>query len=301
MTDPSKTNKELIEENSILRQRIRELEQSESEWKKEKEELIKSEACFRSYFDLPLYGIAITSPEKGWVQVNDRICSILGYSRDEIVRMTWPEITHPDDLAADLKQFSRVLSGQSDQYNMDKRFIRKDGKVVWTHLSVGCVRKPDGSIDHIIAMIEDITNVKLAEEALKESEERYRSLFENSIDAVLLTAPDGRIIAANPEARRIFGHTEEEICRIGRAGLMDLTDPRLEAALEERVRTGQFRGELMFVRKEGTSFPGDISSVIFRDRDGNSKTSMIIRDITDRKQAEIALRESEEDFRSLRE
>jgi PAS domain S-box-containing protein len=145
----------------------------------------------------------------------------------------------------------------------------------------------------------DITERKRAEEALRESEDRYGSLFDNSIDAVLLTAPDGRILAANPEACRIFGRTEEEICRIGRAGLIDLTDPRLSAALEERVRTGMFRGELTFVRKDGTLFPGEISSAIFTDHNGDSKTSMIIRDITERKQAENALIMSEYRFKEL--
>lgn len=294
MKDQSKTTKQ---ELAALRKRIGELEQSESEWKREKEELKKSEARFRSYFDLNLYGIAITSPEKGWIQVNDRICSIMGYSRDEIICRTWSEMTHPDDLTADLEQFGRLLSGHIDQYNMEKRFIRKNGEVVWTNLSVGCVRKPDGGLDHTVAVVEDITISKLAEEVLRESEDRYRSLFDNSIDAILLTAPDGSIFEANPAACRIFGRTEEEICQIGRAGVMDLTDPRLPAALAKRDRTSQFRGELTFVRKDGTVFPGEISSVIFKDRHGKSKTSMIIRDVTDRKRTEAALTKSEEIFR----
>jgi PAS domain S-box-containing protein len=150
MDDQVKTERNLTQELASLRQRIAELEQSESERKKEEDELKKSEARFRSYFDLPLHGIAITSPDKKWVQVNDRICSIMGYSRDEIVRLTWSEMTHPDDIAADLEQFNRVLSGQINQYNMDKRFIRKDGTAVWTNLCVGCVRKSDGSVDHIL-------------------------------------------------------------------------------------------------------------------------------------------------------
>jgi PAS domain S-box-containing protein len=148
-------------------------------------------------------------------------------------------------------------------------------------------------------LVEDITSSKLAEDALRESEDRYRSLFDNTIDAILLTAPDGRILSANPAACRIFGRTEEEICRIGRAGLMDLTDSRLTAALAERARTGRFQGELTFIRKDGASFPGEVSSVVFRDYDGNLKTSMIVRDISDRRRTEEALRESEEKYREI--
>ena len=120
---------------------------------------------------------------------------------------------------------------------------------------------------------------------LQESEERYRSFFSHSIDAVLLTAPDGRIFQANPEACRIFGRTEEEICNLSRGGLIDPADPRLGPALEERERTGRFKGELNMLRKDGSSFPAEISSAVFADRDGNLFTSMIIRDMTQKKQA----------------
>jgi PAS domain S-box-containing protein len=135
------------------------------------------------------------------------------------------------------------------------------------------------------------------EKAPRESGDRYCSHFDNSIDAILLTAQDGRILAANSEACRIFGRTEEEICRIGRTGLMDRNDPRLAASLEERARTGRFQGELTFIRKDGTSFPGEISSAIFTDFDGNSIMGKIIRDITVRKRAEEILRQAEENFR----
>jgi two-component system NtrC family sensor kinase len=125
-----------------------------------------------------------------------------------------------------------------------------------------------------------------AEEELIESEERYHSLFQNSIDAVMLTSPEGSILAANPEACRIFQMTEEEICRGGRAGLVDMTDPNLPLAIEERERTGKVRGELTFVRKDGSKFPGEISSAIYTDRYGNRRTAMIIRDVSERRQSE---------------
>jgi PAS domain S-box-containing protein len=142
----------------------------------------------------------------------------------------------------------------------------------------------------------DITQRKQAEEALRESEEKYRNLVENSIDAVLLTAPDGSVYAANVEACRIFGMTEEEVIRAGRDGLVDLSDPRIRPALEERARTGRFKGELRFRRKDGTVFPVEMSSALYTDRDGQVRTTMSIRDISERKRAEEALGRRTEDL-----
>ena len=147
-----------------------------TERKRTEEALIKSELRFRNCFDLPLIGFAITSPEKGWIEVNDRICSILGYARDEIVRKSWSELTHPDDLAADIEQFNLVLSGQIEKYSMDKRFIRKDGEMVWTSISVGCVRDLDGRVDYFIGLMEDITERKRTEEKIHTYQEQLRSL-----------------------------------------------------------------------------------------------------------------------------
>jgi PAS domain S-box-containing protein len=124
---------------------------------------------------------------------------------------------------------------------------------------------------------------------LAESEERFRLLYENSMDAILLTSPDGSIQAANPAACAMFQRTEEEIIRCGRNSVVDVTDSRLSLALEERARTGRFKGELTFLRKDGTRFPGEISSNIFTDRTGQKRTSMIIRDITERRKQEQAL------------
>jgi len=148
---------------------------------------------------------------------------------------------------------------------------------------------------------QELAQRKQKELELLESEERYRSFFNQSIDAVLLTSPDGRILQANPEACRIFSRTEEEIRQVGRAGVIDSSDSRLAHAIEERTRTGRFKGELTFRRKDGNSFPGEISSAVFADRDGNLRTSMIIRDITERKQAEAARIASENRFRRFLE
>jgi PAS domain S-box-containing protein len=126
--------------------------------------------------------------------------------------------------------------------------------------------------------------------ALRESEERFRLLFVYSMDAVLLTVPNGEILRANPVACRIFGRTEEEIQRIGRTGIIDFTDPRFEAAIKQRTETGQFIGELTGLRNDGTPFPIELSSALFRNKHGVVNSSMIIRDISERKAAEEALK-----------
>jgi PAS domain S-box-containing protein len=116
--------------------------------------------------------------------------------------------------------------------------------------------------------------------------EAYRSIFEHSMDAVLLTAPDGRIILANQASTLMFGYSASELYALGRDAVVDPSDTRLAAALETRQRHGRFRGELTMRRKDGTRFPVELSSAIFRDEQGTEWTSMVIRDITDRKAQE---------------
>lgn len=125
-----------------------------------------------------------------------------------------------------------------------------------------------------------------AAEALRESEEKYSSLFEQSQDAILLTVPDGFILEANRAACEMFGRSAEDIRKIGRAGLVNQDDPRLQPALDERKRMGKAAAEITMVRADGEIFPAEVTSALFTDMDGRQKASMIIRDIMERKKAE---------------
>lgn len=158
-----------------------------------------------------------------------------------------------------------------------------------TYYYVNAFRLGEPDSRKVAVVFKDITEQKKSENLLRESEERYRAVFENSIDGIIISYPDGGVEAANSEACKMFGMTEQELIQGGRNAVVDLTDPRLGPALEERKRTGHFRGELNLKRKDGSIFPVDESTVIFTDKNGQQKTIMIIRDITDRKKAEEVL------------
>jgi PAS domain S-box-containing protein len=270
-----------------------------TERKRAEEALKKSEEQMRLFFERQLVGMAITSTEKGWLQVNDRLCRMLGYSRDELFHLTWAELTYPDDLAPDVAQFNRLLAGEIDEYSMEKRFIRKDGTIVYTNLSIGCVRKADGSVDYVLALLEDITERKRSEEALRESEERYKNFVEKSFAGVYVVQ-DGIFVFLNNSATSSTGYKPEEL--IGKQSDC-IVHPEDKEKIREKAKkmlSGddlspyEFRivtkdGNIRWIMETVTSIQYSGGKAIL----GNSM------DITDRKQAEEALKESEERYRAI--
>ncbi len=151
----------------------------------------QSARLLQQFYDLPFIGIAISSPTtKRWLKYNDRLCEILGYSRDEMASISWPEMTHPDDLAADVTRFDEMLRGESDGYTLDKRFIRKDGTTVFTTLDVKCVRRADGGVESVFATMQDITGRRQAEAKIKRLTQIYAALSETNQAIVRCTSQD---------------------------------------------------------------------------------------------------------------
>ena len=140
--------------------------------------LESSHQHFMAYFESSPVGMAATSLEKGWIEVNQKLCHLLGYSQSELLKKTWLELTHPEDVQADVESFNRVLAGEIDQYRMDKRFIRSDGTILEAHIAVNCLRKHNGSVDYFVAIVEDISHQK---EAIRTIEHQDLELKKNAL------------------------------------------------------------------------------------------------------------------------
>ena len=146
--------------------------------------LRESEELYRSTFDLAAVGIAHVSPDGQWLRVNDNLCKIVGYSEDELLKIKFQDITHPDDLPADLVETEKVRTGALRTFSMEKRYIRKDGSLVWVHLTISGARDEHGQLKHFISVIEDISARKEAEEALRESQDQLALALESSKTAI---------------------------------------------------------------------------------------------------------------------
>jgi PAS domain S-box-containing protein len=151
------------------------------------EEVIKkSEARFRSYFELSIAGIAITSSEMKWIEVNEYLCDMMGYTREELLSITWTELTHPEDIDIDLENFQRVIKNEIEGYTIDKRFIHKDGRIIWTSLSVKCVRNISRQVDYFMALLVDISARKQAEESLQKTTSELQLIIKNMLNAFIM-------------------------------------------------------------------------------------------------------------------
>lgn len=143
--------------------------------------LRNSEIRFRATFDQAAVGMAHVSLEGKWLHVNDRICQILGYSRDVLLGLTFQEITYPPDLHTDLDHLQQLLLGSIPSYSLEKRYIRRDASLAWVNLTVALVRTPEGEPDYFVSVLEDIQSRKETETALDEARKLYRQHLEQQV------------------------------------------------------------------------------------------------------------------------
>jgi len=250
------------------------------------EEILReSEEKRNAIIDTALDGFWISDRQGSFLEVNETYCRMSGYSRQELMTMRIHDVEVVDDIHDIDAQIHKIAELGEDRFETQHR--RKDGSIMYISANVQ-YRQVNGG--QFVTFLHDVSKRKQREKVLFESNEHFRLLFENSSDAILFTDTDGTIYSVNPAAEKMFGRNKEEIISFNRNEISDENDPRLQPALEERRITGSFIGELNYLRKDGTSFPVDITSTIFKDSNGIERFSIIARDITERKKAEEILR-----------
>jgi diguanylate cyclase (GGDEF)-like protein/PAS domain S-box-containing protein len=254
-----------------------------------------SEERYRSTFEQAAVGIVHTSFEGRFLRCNGRFAEIVGYPPDEIPGMTFQQITAPEDLDASLDALNRISHELLDNASWEKRYLRKDGSLVWVKVTVSIQRDAEGRALHSIALLEDINARKSAEErlaatqeALRTSEERYRIAFQTSLDAININRmSDGMCIECNKAFLDITGYEREEV--IGRTSLeLNIwADPRNRHRLVEILRQNSSCRDLEveFRKKNGDVFWGQMSASLI-DLDGVACILSMARDISDAKEAE---------------
>jgi PAS domain S-box-containing protein len=252
--------------------------------------LRESEELYRSTFELAAVGVAHVSPDGRWLRVNRRICEIVGYSEAELLQMKFQDITHPDDLPADLVETEKVVNGTLPMFSMDKRYIRKDGSPIWVSLTVSGARDSNGKLKHFISVVEDISQRREADH----TRARLAAIVETSDDAIVSKDLNGIIQTWNSGAVRTFGFTPEEA--IGQSITL-IIPPEFreeEERILARLRNGERIDHFETVRMTKSGERIDVALTISPLRNSTGKVvgaSKIARDITDRKKIEGALRD----------
>jgi PAS domain S-box-containing protein len=261
--------------------------------------LRQSEQLYRSTFELAAVGVAHVSPEGQWLRVNKKFCEIVGYSEQELLSLTFQDITHPDDLAADLAQTEKVRNGTLNKYSIEKRYIRKDRSHVWVSLTVSGVSDTSGNLQHFISVVEDISARKSAERALRESEERLQLAQQVAKVGTFEWNIKTGVNRWTPELERLYG-----LPRGGFAGTQSAweklvhPDDREEAvrAVERALsdEDGGFEGQWRVTWSDGSVHWLLGRAWVMRDQAGQPERLIGVNvDISERKRAEDALHESQ--------
>ena len=258
--------------------------------RKEAEAALRSSGeRFRVAFDNAPIGVALLAPDGHWLHVNNALCQLLGYTAEELYQLTFADVTHPDDLDANLDRSRKQLAGDDWQRRIEKRYIRSDGRVIWTALSNEVVRDADGRPLYFVAHIEDITQSRETATALREAEERFRRAFDDAPIGMGLVAPDGRWLRVNRELTEITGYSEAELLE---RSFQDITHPDdLEDDLEQARRlladeVRSYRIEKRYLRADGEIVWVTLSVSLVRDGDGAPLYFVSqIEDVTERKHA----------------
>lgn len=258
---------------------------------------LQDEFLFRSQFDSGNIGISIASADMHWIKVNPSLCKILGYREDELLQMTWTELTHPEDLDIDLQHYRKMMSGTTDGYELEKRFIHKNGEVVYCKITVSC-KRVHGAVQLVIAGYINVTAAKLAEQQLKSSYQQLELVLASSGQGYWVWDIPTDKLTLDARSADMLGSTEQALAEGGRqlwySAIVPEDLPHVFAELERHIagdsasfrceyRFNRTNRELRWIRVHG--------KVIERNEQGAAiKMCGVHEDITEQKQREHSLK-----------
>jgi PAS domain S-box-containing protein/putative nucleotidyltransferase with HDIG domain len=290
MKNEERTNEQLKKELDEAHQHIDELVKSEIQQR------------YRIIVDTADEGIWVFDEEYLSTFVNNRMVNLLGYEYDEIMGRSLSSFLFEEDLPDFQEKASRRRQGIAERY--ERRIRRKDSTILWAHVSATPIMDKEGLFQGSFAMFTDITERKEAEKALLESEKKYRSIFENAVEGMFQSTPDGQLITANPAMARIFGYAtpEEMINQVHNIGLQLYSNEKDRRTFQQLLKEHGIAGgfEAPFYRQDGTVLWGTLNVRAVKDSDDNVfYYEGTLEDITPRKEAEEELKKSEEKYRNI--
>jgi PAS domain S-box-containing protein len=265
------------------------------------EALRASEERFRRIFEEGQFGITIAGPDYRFLDANPAFCKMIGYSIEELRQLTFAEITAPERVEQDAEGVRAMTRGEKPDYRTEKKYKKKDGSTLWGSLVVSPVRDARGRILYYLAMVEDVSERKRAEESLRETQQLYENVFRLSPEVIVVTTEDeGRYLAVNDAHERVTGYSGEEVIgrRVEEFEVWETPEHRKKmiALLDEQGMVSN--EEVRFIRRSGEPYTA-LLSMVRLELGGQKCLISMVSDISDRKKAEEALRASEQRFRSL--
>jgi PAS domain S-box-containing protein len=261
----------------------------------------QSEARFRAAFESSAVGIGLLTLDGRILQANAAVCKMSGYTEEELKGRNDNQNVYPEDAPVGMELFAEMMAGQRDHYSVEKRYVRKNGEVFWTSLTLSLVRDAAGQPAYLVGIVENIEDQKRALEELRESEARFRAMFDSAAVGVAVMTLDRRIVQINQTATRLTGYTAEEMNTIN-ASMLAIEEDRYidrEQFIELiQGKRDQFTVEKRYMRKDGSIFWGRVNFAAVPDAEGKPLYTIgIIEDITQEKHSAEKLAAQEAAYR----
>ncbi len=266
-----------------------------------------SEKRFRAIFEHASIPIAVTRDDHKIDMVNPAFCEMVGYSADELEQMKFDDFTYPDDNEENAVKFQQLINQEIDQFTLIKRYVHRDGSIVWANLSVsqfdGRFANEDDQRLYTIAIAENITEQRLIEQELQQSESFLRAVFENSADSVVVVDTNSAIVMSNRAHQNLVGYSAEELSKMTVVDYVHPDDVAREEALFQdalQQHKDSYQIELRFVRCDNTIRWIEASVGLVWDASGNYQHAIgVSRDITESRYIKLAIENSEKRFRAI--